>query len=218
MKRNVMAAWLLSFAAAFAEEAPATFTVLKVSAGDEVSFHVVAGKDAVAERERVFKESEKALADWSAKKADFLKDKNNKGKSFPDPKPELAMVGIAKDKIATEEEAKSFAAVEMEKALGGFSVVRVAGCDGSSHLEVMRESKVNGKKAALRAEYRNLMEQWQKRSEIYAETHKKDKKKVPFGDPKPSTPGVEHLKKDLPTQEEADKAKEELGKAEKPKK
>lgn len=206
------------------EEEKPTYTVGKFVKGDDVTFEVFETKQYFVEKSRRLKEAKEELAKWEADKAAFLADKENRGFKYLELKPEYPNINIARDRFPTEEEARQYAQEKQQKAEGKFAVVSILGTDGFASVEVMSQKKIRAKEQSLKEEYQKSKQKWEAAKKAHylipawigcrqwAFEHGQPDCH-PFTAPQPVIPKLTRLKTDLESREAAEKAAEELKKA-----
>ena len=128
-------------------QAKPTFAVLQIQRGKVLTFRAVLSGKIAAEREQVAQEDEKALAAWERK---------SQGKTNPEPKPLKAQVTVRRDGFLLRQDAETLAEELKTEAKATYVVVQVMTYtdEVESHLEVLREDKVNQRRRVLAEDFK----------------------------------------------------------------
>ncbi len=198
----------------------ATFSVLKITLGEEITFKALAAGEVGAEQKRIQKEAKETHEKWQGERDAFYADKANikSKKVFRDPEPpKSASVTVAKGGFATQADAQADADERQKKADGKYAVVRTTTSDGSVNNEILLQRKIKGRELELQTEYDTALEKWETgKQNWYNDPANRDAQNPhPYTAVKPTKPKVERLKEDLPDQAAAQKFLDELPPAKK---
>ena len=186
----------------WAADAPApaapTYVILRTDKGDDATVQVVTSDLAKTTKDKIHKDAKAALDSWQKAYDDFQKH-HAPGQKFTRKRPDDAKVSTVKDGIATKAEADKLAADEQAKADGTFAVVRITTDGGRESLEVLLDKKVRERQSALYDQYESRLDNWKAAHGPAAS--------------KPKEPSVKVLKTGVATKADAQKAMEEIRKA-----
>ena len=211
--RAIVLTAILALAAlpALAVDAP-TFTVLKTTQGDDVTFLALPSAEAGAKQKELRDKAKKDHAAWEAAKEAFHQDKANAKKVFRDPEPAAFSVSVAKAGFASQADADAYAEDQQKKADGKYAVVKITSTDGANSTEIILMKKIRGKEKELEDEYLVANDKWQAGADAFYANPANTGANPPrtYNATKPTKPKVVRLRENLPDEAAAQKALDEL--------